>query len=205
MWINGTIFIKKEMKYNIKADVLTGDFNNLRPVTPEELEIIKLNNPGLFEEKTAVNIDEDFWILFITNHKIFMHNHNLGTFEEYNSLEEVAQRFIPLEYFLQQASYLGKKLVIPAGSEIIKNGKQIFSTKQIPEYIILYLLNDVLIVKELKGNQEYRLISRFNPKFRKYEIDHEIDLEYSNKEQIFQAIVSQIYNKNKKDYQERQR
>ena len=203
MWINGTVFVKKGIKYNIK--IVTGDINNPRPATPEELAFIKFIHPELLEEKNNIKIDENFWILFITNNRIFMYNHNQKIFEEYSSFDEIKEKFITLESFLNYASYLGKKLVIPDGTEIIRNGKKVYCTKPIPEYIILYILEDALIVKELTGNGEYRLISRFNPEFSKYELDHEIDPAYSNKEQVFQDIVSQIYHNNREDKEERQR
>ena len=205
MIINGTIYVKKEMKYRIKPRVFLEDFNGIRIATPEELEFIKLFDSQRFEQKTEIDLDENFWIIFLAGNKIFMHNHNKGTYEEYNNIDEVNERFISLESYIEQSSYLGKQLILPAGSEIIKNGRNVYLTKPRPEYIILYILHDSLIIKELEGNQEYKLISRFNPEFSKYVIDNEINPEYADKNQVYQDIIAQIYHKGKKDNQELQR
>lgn len=205
MIINGTIYVKKEMEYRIIPRIFVEGFNGIRPAKPEELDLIRLFDPQSVEQKSEIDLDENFWIIFLAGNKIFMHNHNQGTYEEYNNMNEVNHRFISLESYIEQSSYFGKQLILPAGSEIIKNGKNIYLTKPKPEYIILYILNDSLIIKELEGNQEYRLISRFNPNFSKYIIGDEINPEYADKKQVYQDIIAQIYHKWKKDSEEMKR
>ena len=150
-------------------------------------------------------IDENFWLFFFNNDKVLMVNHEQGTHEVLDSLNDMEERFITLASFLNQSSYLGKKLILPAGTEFIKNGKLVLSTKPREEYIILYVLDDALIIKELKGKEEYRLISRFNPDFSKYVLADEINPEFNNKRQVYQAIIRQIYKKYRKEEQEKEK
>ena len=202
MIINGTIYVKKEIGYILKPELIE-DENGIRKATKEELELIRFFNPEAFKKERTIDLDENFWIIFSTSDKIYMHNHNQSTFEVYNNIDEVKSHFIPLESFLSQSSYLGKKLILPAGSEFTKNGKTVFCTKDKAEYIILFILADALIIKGLDEAGEYRLISRFNPEFSQYIIGNEINPEYSDKKQVYQDIIAQIYQKGKKDNQER--
>lgn len=195
MYLNGSIYVKKEIIISLKIETADGT----RKANEEELRYLKALYPALSSEK---KIDEDFWLFFFNDDKVFMVNHEKGTHEVLDSINDMEQKFITLESFLNQSSYLGKKLILPAGSEFIKNGKLVLSTKPREEYIVLYVLDDALIIKELKGKEEYRLISRFNPEFSKYVLDNEINPEFNNKEQVYQDIVAQIYKKYKKVDQE---
>ena len=46
------------------------------------------------------------------------------------------------------------------------------------------------------------MIAINNPEFKKYVIDYKVNPEYSDKKQVYYAIISQIYKKMKKDDQE---
>ena len=193
MILNGTVYVKKEVKHTITTQLIIKDSSG------------NIFNPKSSETKEKIDLDENFWLLFATGNKIFMHNHNQGTLEEYQSIEEVNEKFIPLEQFLEQSSYYGRKLILPAGSEFTKNGKTFFYTKDKEKYIILFILNDALIIKSLEEDPEYRLVSRFNPEFSKYVIGNEINPEYFDKRRVYQDIIAQIYHKEKKEDQEMKR
>ena len=198
MYSNGTIYVKKKIVINLEIKTADGT----RKVSEEEKRFLKALYPYLFSEN---KIDENFWLFFFNNDKVLMVNHEQGTHEVLDSLNDMEERFITLASFLNQSSYLGKKLILPAGTEFIKNGKLVLSTKPREEYIILYVLDDALIIKELKGKEEYRLISRFNPDFSKYVLADEINPEFNNKSQVYQAIIRQIYKKYRKEEQEKEK
>ena len=198
MYSNGTIYVKKKIVINLEIKTADGT----RKVSEEEKRFLKALYPDLFSEN---KIDENFWLFFFNNDKVLMVNHEQGTHEVLDSLNDMEERFITLASFLNQSSYLGKKLILPAGTEFIKNGKLVLSTKPREEYIILYVLDDALIIKELKGKEEYRLISRFNPDFSKYVLADEINPEFNNKSQVYQAIIRQIYKKYRKEEQENEK
>ena len=198
MYSNGTIYVKKKIVINLEIKTADGT----RKVSEEEKRFLKALYPDLFSEN---KIDENFWLFFFNNDKVLMVNHEQGTHEVLDSLNDMEERFITLASFLNQSSYLGKKLILPAGTEFIKNGKLVLSTKPREEYIILYVLDDALIIKELKGKEEYRLISRFNPDFSKYVLADEINPEFNNKSQVYQAIIRQIYKKYRKEEQEKEK
>ena len=198
MYSNGTIYVKKKIVINLEIKTSDGT----RKVSEEEKRFLKALYPDLFSEN---KIDENFWLFFFNNDKVLMVNHEQGTHEVLDSLNDMEERFITLASFLNQSSYLGKKLILPAGTEFIKNGKLVLSTKPREEYIILYVLDDALIIKELKGKEEYRLISRFNPDFSKYVLADEINPEFNNKSQVYQAIIRQIYKKYRKEEQEKEK
>ena len=198
MYSNGTIYVKKKIVINLEIKTADGT----RKVSEEEKRFLKALYPDLFSEN---KIDENFWLFFFNNDKVLMVNHEQGTHEVLDSLNDMEERFITLASFLNQSSYLGKKLILPAGTEFIKNGKLVLSTKPREEYIILYILDDALIIKELKGKEEYRLISRFNPDFSKYVLADEINPEFNNKSQVYQAIIRQIYKKYRKEEQEKEK
>lgn len=186
MILNGTVYVKKEVKHTITTQLIIKDSSG------------KIFNPKSSETKEKIDLDENFWLLFATGNKIFMHNHNQGTLEEYQSIEEVNEKFIPLEQFLEQSSCYGKKLILPAGSEFTKNGKTVFYTKDKEKYIILFILNDALIIKSLDEDGEYRLVSRFNPEFSKYIIGDEINPEYSDKNRYIKILSLKFIIKEKK-------
>lgn len=198
MYSNGTIYVKKKIVINLEIKTADGT----RKVSEEEKRFLKALYPDLFSEN---KIDENFWLFFFNNDKVLMVNHEQGTHEVLDSLNDMEERFITLASFLNQSSYLGKKLILPAGTEFIKNGKLVLSTKPREEYIILYVLDDALIIKKLKGKEEYRLISRFNPDFSKYVLADEINPEFNNKSQVYQAIIRQIYKKYRKEEQEKEK
>ena len=198
MYSNGTIYVKKKIVINLEIKTADGT----RKVSEEEKRFLKALYPDLFSEN---KIDENFWLFFFNNDKVLMVNHEQGTHEVLDSLNDMEERFTTLASFLNQSSYLGKKLILPAGTEFIKNGKLVLSTKPREEYIILYVLDDALIIKELKGKEEYRLISRFNPDFSKYVLADEINPEFNNKSQVYQAIIRQIYKKYRKEEQEKEK
>ena len=198
MYSNGTIYVKKKIVINLEIKTADGT----RKVSEEEKRFLKALYPDLFSEN---KIDENFWLFFFNNDKVLMVNHEQGTHEVLDSLNDMEERFITLASFLNQSSYLGKKLILPAGTEFIKNGKLVLSTKPREEYIILYVLDDALIIKELKGKEEYRLISRFNPDFSKYVLADEINPEFNNKSQVYQAIIRKIYKKYRKEEQEKEK
>lgn len=198
MYSNGTIYVKKKIVINLEIKTADGT----RKVSEEEKRFLKALYPDLFSEN---KIDENFWLFFFNNDKVLMVNHEQGTHEVLDSLNDMEERFITLASFLNQSSYLGKKLILPAGTEFIKNGKLVLSTKPREEYIILYVLDDALIIKELKGKEEYRLISRFNPDFSKYVLADKINPEFNNKSQVYQAIIRQIYKKYRKEEQEKEK
>ena len=146
--------------------------------------------------------DENFWILYITNGKILMYNKKDNIFEIYNSMEEIEKYFITLEDFMDVCSYLGNNLVLPAGGELMIDGKKAFCLKDKAEYIALYRFGRRVIVKGLGENEEYKMIAINSPEYKKYVVDYKINPEYADKKQVYYAIVSQIYKKAKKDDQE---
>ena len=146
--------------------------------------------------------DENFWIFYISNEKILMYNQKDNQLEVYNSLEEIEKYFIKLEDFLDICTYLGNNLILPAGSELNINGKKVFCLKDRAEYIALYHFGRRVIIKGLEEDSEYKMIAINNPEFKKYVIDYKVNPEYSDKKQVYYAIISQIYKKMKKDDQE---
>ena len=198
MILNGTIYLKKELIINCNPKIIVQDKEGLRSPTEQEQNLVNNILSNFLQPKEVY--DEDFWLVFATNEKIFMYNPNKEIYEQYDNLEEINKRFITLEQFLKESYYVGRNLMQPAGTEWVKNGKSTFFTKDIAEYIILFRLGKRLIVRNLETG-EYKIVSSTNQAFKKYYLEEKINPEFCDKNGIYQDIIAQIYHKGKKDNQ----
>ena len=194
MIMNGTVYLKKEIIR--KPYFLVNEDGNNRLPSDFETEILKAILPELFKEEKE--IDENFWLAFATASNIIMYNCNTKEYATYSNIEEIDLRFISLEKFLEKSTYVGRTLLIPAGTEVIKNGKNIFYTEDKAQYIILYCLEERLIVRDLNSGK-YEIVASTNSEFKKYIVKKEVNPEYADKKEVYQDIVSQIYH-NEKEY-----
>lgn len=198
MILNGTVYLKKELIINCNPEIIVQDKEGLRSPTEQEQNLVNNILSNFLQPKEVY--DEDFWLVFATNEKIFMYNPNKEIYEQYDNLEEINKRFITLEQFLKESYYVGRNLMQPAGTERVKNGKSTFFTKDIAEYIILFRLGKRLIVRNLETG-EYKIVSSTNQAFKKYYLEEKINPEFCDKYGIYQDIIAQIYHKGKKDNQ----
>lgn len=192
--MNGTIYLKKEIIK--KSHFVVRQEDALRLPNNLETEVLKAFFPELF--KNEKEIDENFWLIFATEANIKMYNCNSKEVETYPNAEDVDSNFISLEEFIEKSTYVGRTLLIPAGTEVIKNGKNIFYTEDKAQYIILYCLEERLIVRDLNSGK-YEIVASTNPEFKKYTVKKEVNPEYADKKEVYQDIVSQIYH-NEKEY-----
>ena len=198
--MNGTIYLKKEIIK--KSHFVVRQEDALRLPNNLETEVLKAFFPELF--KNEKEIDENFWLIFATEANIKMYNCNSKEVETYPNAEDVDSNFISLEEFIEKSTYVGKNLVIPAGTEVNKNGKSVFYTEDKDKYIILYHLEDRIIIRDLESG-EYKIVAKGNPKFQNYSVKKEVNPEYSNKEEVYLDIVRQIYHKGRTDNQNLER
>ena len=202
MILNGTVYLKKELIISSNPKIIVQDEKGLRTPTEQEQNLVNSILSNFLQPKEIY--DEDFYLIFATNEKIYMYNPDKVRYEEYNSLEEINKNFITLEQFLEESYYVGRNLMQPAGTETIKNGKSLFYTKDKAEYIILFRLAKRIIVRNLETG-EYKIASGANQAFKKYYLENKVNPEFCNKLEVYQDIIAQIYHKGKKDNQDLER
>ena len=124
MILNGTVYLKKELIINCNPEIIVQDKEGLRSPTEQEQNLVNNILSNFLQPKEVY--DEDFWLVFATNEKIFMYNPNKEIYEQYDNLEEINKRFITLEQFLKESYYVGRNLMQPAGTERVKMEKVLF-------------------------------------------------------------------------------